>query len=385
MLCCATALPAGAGEWMHEPSPKNPGGIDLKYAPVNHWRFSAGYIYRDLGDVDFRSGSRSQNLVIPRFFGNDRNRVPRIGSLGGVGDRFYDNGFVRVDVSGSVDGQTWFWGYNNASQVQGPQLVFRNSGGSAREVTSSRSFHPAGDFGEDIEEGGPYVQLEYMMGINEQFSWGPQLGFSFIDFDVSQTSSTFSAAQGFTDYRVSYEDRFNLNGVIPPLPPYAGTFGGPGPLIPNIPASRSSSRDKTDSGNIRFFNRLDESLEVDMYTFSPGLSFEFRKNWLYLNAAAGLSVNVVDWEAHNRETLYASRNYGKAREYRKWSDRKDETDVLFGAYVQGTVGVQLTEKVSVSAFARYDWNEDLHGSVGPSSFDVDLSGVSGGAMVTIRW
>ena len=40
---------------------------------------------------------------------------------------------------------------------------------------------------------------------------------------------------------------------------------------------------------------------------------------------------------------------------------------------------------ALQGFARYDWNEDLDGSVGPSSFEVDLSGWSVGAGATLSF
>jgi hypothetical protein len=44
---------------------------------------------------------------------------------GGV-DHFYDDGYVRVDATGNAGGQTWFWGYDTASQVQGDTIIFRS-------------------------------------------------------------------------------------------------------------------------------------------------------------------------------------------------------------------------------------------------------------------
>jgi hypothetical protein len=369
------------------PDGKNPVLSPSVFAPPreNQWRVSAGYLYRDLGNVDFHRGSRSPGFVLPRYFGGNRHSVPPIGGIDGVANRSYADGFVNIDVSGSTDGQTWFWGYDSNAQVSGETIQFYHPGGRAREVSSYRQVEAPGSFGDSIEEGGPYVQLEYMMGTNAVLSWGPQVGFSFIGFDNSSTRSDFAAGQSFVDFDVTTRDRFDLGGVIAPQAPYRGTFDGPGALIPNVPSERTSSRSVADSGRIDFFNRVQESLDVDLYTFSPGLSVELRHDALYLNVAAGLAVNVVNWEAENKEILSVSRDQGKARVAREWRDRETGTDVLFGAYVQGTVGAQLTESVAVSAFARYDWNEKLEGSVGPSSFDVDLSGVSAGAMVTLRW
>lgn len=44
---------------------------------------------------------------------------------GGV-DRFYDDGFVRVDATDNFYGFTWFWGYQNPSQVVGDSIEFHS-------------------------------------------------------------------------------------------------------------------------------------------------------------------------------------------------------------------------------------------------------------------
>jgi hypothetical protein len=381
-LCLTVAcgsLSAVAGDYVSLEI-KNPVGPDIiTVKPRNYFRLSAGYIYRDLGDARFHSGSRSQNVALPNYFGGDRSSSHSPG--------LYQNGFVLPDATGSTDSLTWNWGYNDASQIQSGQLVFQSANRSSRETSAFSTHSPAGSFSNDIQEGGPYIQLEYMMSLNESGSlaWGPQLGFSFIDFDLSQTSSTFAAGQSSTDFTHSTTDRYDLGGITAPLAPYQGTPAGPGPLIGVAPTDSSTKTREVASGEVLFFNKLRESLDVEMYTFSPGVSFEIRKNAYYLNAAVGLAVNIVNWEAHNQETLYVSRDRGKARALKNWHDKSSDTDILLGAYVQATVGAQLTKKASISAFGRYDWNQDLKGSVGPSSFDADLSGLSAGAMITLRW
>src|SRR5438046_1971715 len=48
------------------------------------------------------------------------NPMNNIGpAAGGGANRFYDDGFVRVDGSGDKEGLTWFWGYENPAQIQG--------------------------------------------------------------------------------------------------------------------------------------------------------------------------------------------------------------------------------------------------------------------------
>src|SRR5580692_989632 len=48
-------------------------------------------------------------------------------ATGGGIDRIYDDGYVRVDSSGNAGGQTWFWGYKNASQIPGNDTVVMHS------------------------------------------------------------------------------------------------------------------------------------------------------------------------------------------------------------------------------------------------------------------
>src|SRR5262245_52839423 len=49
-------------------------------------------------------------------------------ATGSTFDRSYDNGsYNRVDSSGNLGGQTWYWGYESASQLQGNSLVMESS------------------------------------------------------------------------------------------------------------------------------------------------------------------------------------------------------------------------------------------------------------------
>src|SRR5206468_1050735 len=60
-------------------------------------------------------------------------------ATGGKTDRFYDDGYNRVDVSTNTLGLTYFWGYQNPSQIQGAPAngtVVMNSSSSAADVTS---------------------------------------------------------------------------------------------------------------------------------------------------------------------------------------------------------------------------------------------------------
>ena len=52
-------------------------------------------------------------------------------------NRNYADGYVHVDSSGNAGGQTWNWGYQNASQVQGNTLTMHSA-----SVTGNGTIEP---------------------------------------------------------------------------------------------------------------------------------------------------------------------------------------------------------------------------------------------------
>ena len=351
---------------------------------ASRWRVSSGYIWRSFDNVQFQTGSFSQHAFSRAPFGDNRFVLPLVGDRFAPDNRLYDDGFLLIDVSGSADGLTWNWGYDDAGQISGDTLVLRNSHGTARDVTGS-SAYKASTWQDSVDTGGPYVQVDYLVDVSDRVSIGPQLSVAHFNLDTARRSSTFNARSTSTEYRVTVEDTVDLGGIIPPLAPFEGSFDGPGALIAIVPTNRSVDRSQTGFGSIDLFNEIDERLDADILTISPGVSAEFSHERLFVSVAAGMAINVVDWDAHHDETLFVSRNGGRPSVADSWHSHNSGTDVLLGAYVQAAAGVEVTERVSISGFVRYDWSEDFHGTVGPSSFDLDMSGFSGGVMATIQF
>lgn len=348
------------------------------------WRLSAGYTYRSLGDVNFRSGSYSQDYFLGSFTGGAYRRGTGAGTPGGLQDRYYRDGFVRIDSSGSVDGLTTFWAYASSSQVRGDSIVQTSRPGRQRTVAESRRFRP-NSWSDGFEGGGPLLELEYQVPLSPSLKVGFELAGSWVEWDGANRASTFRARQSSSTSQTIVSDRFGLGGAVPPAAPYVGSFEGPGFLLDAVPSARSVSKRDVARTRFDFFNAIDESLDVDLYTLSPGFSAEWDCGKVFGNAGFGLAVNIADWKARHREVLYVSKNGGRAKEIRRWSQSSGGTDVLWGTYLQAGLGVHLTERFSVQGFARYDWSQDLHGEVGPSKFDVDLDGVSGGVMASWRF
>jgi hypothetical protein len=350
------------------------------------WRVSVGPVWRDVGDVRFKTGSYSQRLQWPNLVGRESRHLPSAaGKIGELGFREYNNGFVRTDPSSVTDGDTWNWGYQDASQVQGDQLVYSLSQGSQRTMSRSSRLS-GGSWQDDSEfEAGPYIEIDRLFPLSKRLLVGPQFNFSYITIDSQNSTSTFAQHQSSELRSFLLTDRFDLDGTIPPLAPYSGSAAGPGPLINNFPSDRNIRSFRRDRQTADFFNRVDEQFDMDLFTLGAGVHAEYDFGKLFVQGSAGVSINIADWDASHRETLYVSSNGGKPKKYRSWTARENGTDVLMGVYLQTKVGLQLTERVSLSGFTRYDWNQSLTGSVGPSSFDVDLDGLSAGVMMGITF
>jgi hypothetical protein len=47
-------------------------------------------------------------------------------AAGGGINRCYEDGYVRVDMTGNAGGYTWYWGYQYSSQIQNGYIVFHS-------------------------------------------------------------------------------------------------------------------------------------------------------------------------------------------------------------------------------------------------------------------
>ena len=96
----------------------------------------------------------------------------------------------------------------------------------------------------------------------------------------------------------------------------------------------------------------------------------------------GISLNVISWEADFRESLDTLNDGMKSQEINSWQSASSGNDVLFGAFLHAATGMQISEALSLSVFVRRDWASDLSATVGPSNFNLKLSGTSGGFRAT---
>jgi hypothetical protein len=345
-------------------------------------------VVREFGDVTFRSVPLAAGFPLPAVFGDDRLSLPTgVGGLGAGVDRSYADGFVRVDSSGGRDGQTWNWGYADAAQVSGDAIWFRSGLGGSETRVAGTSQVAAGTSGDDIgPAAGPEVALDYVFPGAGPVRFSLGAGASFTPFDAAQVEqATFSADQSAVHFDVGVIDTYLLGGVVPPDAPYAGSFDGPGPLLPDRPAGRRLLRSPSGGERARFDNRSQSTLEIEALRFSLGAGVEVAGERAFANFSAGPSLDVVDWEARYSESLTQQGPGAGARQLGRWDAESSGTGVLWGGFVKAGAGWRITERVSVEAFARYDWSERLTGSAGSSSFEAGGGGASGGVRVGVSF
>jgi hypothetical protein len=412
------------------------------------WNFTAGYQWRQIGDLNFNSGSHAAGDTLPWLTGKGRSGITgsilpsnsvagstssdgTAGPAGANADRTYDDGYVNQDAGTSIFGNTWFWGFNDASQVSGTTLSYHTTtpgagmttgGGSLTSYSSQRSSWSSlgNDLGWDSELAGSgwFGRIESPA----IFARGPlsasmEIGYSYASADAAhrnadvfrahqqtrERATTTSAAPFETATVNTITDTYSLAGITVPGAPYAGTLAGPGPLISNTPETRTITPGTTITGasptetpggittgsvvettTADFFSNVSESLDVDLHTISIGPHFSWELRRVRVGLSTGLAINVADWDADYREDLYVSENGGSARLLGTYQDHKGGAKVLPGFYVEANANVFVTRRVSLFAGGRYDWAGTLRGNVGPSDFSLDLGGwtVQGGVTIT---
>ncbi len=276
--------------------------------------------------------------------------------LGGGVDYNYDDGFVRVDSSTNFGGETWNWGYENASQVD-------SSGLGAIDYTLTRGLAD----GTVEEDGGGELGVEvfgyFDMGAvtfpaleKLGATWGFRGGFHYNHVDVDNQSTISSGT-------VTQTDRFSLNGTVAPPAPYRnGSFNGPGPLIgdsptrsfgPGSPALISGSRE----------------LDVHLNVFSLGSYLEVPvvSNFSLMfegGLSAGIAAGSYDFQSTTRIAGLGSRTS---------SGSDSQTSVLPGLYLGVEAIYQLNKNWAIQAGGRYQYMDEFelesNGSSAALSFD----------------
>jgi len=249
-------------------------------------------------------------------------------------NRYYDNGYNRVDISGNAGGQTWFWGYSSPNSAQANSMVLQSDATPDTAHSGMYQNHPQSGveltYNRELTRG-----QKWRMGVEGAF------GYMFLSFHDSQTVNYFVN-------RTS--DSFTLNGVIPPEPPYQGTFEGPGAVIGSEPGSRTTT---SVSGAATIMG--DRRLDANIFMLRLGPYFEVplsRKFSITLDG--GLTLGYAQSTFSFEETVLISDpfygiNLNSGPRYGSGS----QTDFLIGGYAGANLGFAISERVRLVGGAMF--------------------------------
>jgi hypothetical protein len=265
----------------------------------------------------------------------------------------YNNGFVLPDVGGDPN-LTWNWGYNNASQVDaGGNLNFQRYDNVPAVGRHNLNVDEPLLGGEVI---GGYRFTEFEV-FRRPVRVALVVGYGYADFSQDMG---FTAAGTVTYTTASYA----LNGVTPPMPPYAGTAAGPGPLLSLTPSSTATS---TSGATTTFQGKLDASFHS--MRFGPSFEMDLAKNFS-LEVGFGYSSVYADGSVSYTEATTFANGAVPAINAPATFDRQDWEP---GAYFEVLGKYQFTRNFGAYLGGDYQRNNSLKLGDGAHKVRIDLS------------
>jgi hypothetical protein len=250
-------------------------------------------------------------------------------------DHEYDDGYVRVDSTGNFGNLTAYWGYDDASQVSGTDLLFH-------------SLQPTEGFtGEREIDDIPGLELEFRHIFREEEN--RSLG---LDFGVGFLSKNQSQTDGFDLNAI--EDTYDASLPVLPAPGYRGGFDDFTSLISDIPSRSTTVLSGTGS---REFDATLWTLRISAF-----IEQEFTQK-LHGSLHGGLSTAISDVEFSYDETIDGTNYTGNA----------DDQNFLWGAFIGASLGYHISDELSLFASYRYHTMEDLTVGTADREAHLDLS------------
>jgi hypothetical protein len=265
-------------------------------------------------------------------------------------------------------------------------LVFSGSSSSLTQSTSI-SKEDSG-WSDDLDGVGVELRAETPALFKwRQFTLSAALGYSFVRDDAEGTSEAFRAQRTTWLQQSSVRDVYDISAIAPIPPAHQGNFNGPGPVIGLSPQSSSGggSGDREKLYDDVYSSSVQHSLDIRLHTLSFGPKISTIAGRVRIVGGLGLAVNIADYDADYEERLTVQRNNARERLLRRWQDSNSGTDVVPGFYLETAAEVLLAPQWVGYVSGRYDWAGSVEGQLGPSSFDVDLSGWTLGLGVIYRF
>ena len=305
-------------------------------ASADDWKLGLGISYRKFDDIEFKS------RVIRR------SQFPTSN---------YTNFFVD---EGDATGQTYDI-MDVGSQGQG----VLNLGAPFDPVAVIAADSATWQGGDESEsEPGFVLSAEKRLWSDERFSLSLDLSLSY--FNLSTSVGASAGPGGAAGFSVSSDDFYQSIGAPQPLVDATRTAVTTAPAVVGAAAAL---RDAQIS--------LRSTLDMDMLVLGVGLKAGVEFKRVSLCMAAGPALSIADVETSYRQRITSG---GGATDV--LDDDDGETAVRPGLYAACGIGVQLTERLGLSALYRYD---DVSNDSSTDHANVDLSGSSAEIKLTIAF
>ncbi len=270
-----------------------------------------------------------------------------------AGAGIYNDGFVLQDAGGSASGKTWNWGYNSAGQVAGDNLLLhRYDNVPAAGVR-------------DLNGANPLVGGEIVGGYQfPGFTWLNKPVRVAIEMAYGYAQSSLNMGFGSAGVVNFTSDRYGMNGVIAPQPPYAGTATGPGPLLDLNPNGHTLV---SSAATTAFAGRVD----TDFQNLRLGPSFEMELTPRF-SVAAGIGYSSVYVDSkfnYNEATTFANAavpplNSGAVSlKHAEWEP---------GAYLELRANYQFTQLIGAFCGGDLQYNHSFEFGDAAHQIKVDL-------------
>ena len=250
-------------------------------------------------------------------------------------DHSYDDGYVNVDSSGNFGNLTANWGYDNASQVSGTDLLFHS-------LQPTDSFYGETELDEIP---GLEIQMAKVLKVDGGKKIGLQIGFGYL-------TESFRQNDGFDlDY---YEDAYDASLPVLPSPGYRGSFNDFTSLISDEPNRTITTLIGTGFRDV----------DLSLWTLRLGTYLEKSLNEKFYGSVQGGIVTAISDAKFSYSETFGGINY---------SDSVREQDLQWGLYAGASAGIRINETTSLFASYNYQRMEDLEIPAAHRTASLDFS------------
>ena len=271
----------------------------------------------------------------------------------------YDDGYVLTDSSGNFGGQTWYWGYDESSQVSGNTMLMNRSTLSSASAGSSAML----DSDSRASNVGGEIAFTRHLGRYRELSFGLEAAASYLNVALD-THTAFAADVSTTTDAYPFAP-----GTTPPQTPpaYQGTFNGPGFVIGSSPSSSSVSSTPggaTISGRRAFDAdvwglRLGPHFQIPFFEGGRSLKIFF-SGGLAMGAVNG-SSSFVETATLNDGTMITA--FGKTH----------GTKLLYGGFASAGLTLELSDQWNAQLGMIYEDLGRYEQTVAGRSVELNLS------------